>query len=53
MLSYYIFSSETSPNLDGSLAHSIVQNHQLQVAGGASGLATMVVVLVAVVVVCG
>ncbi len=37
--------------MDGSPARSIVWDHQLHVAGGASGLATMVAVFLEVVVV--
>ena len=42
------------PNaLDRSSAHSIMWMHQLYVAGGASGSATMVAVFVLVLVCCG
>ncbi len=52
MVCYVIFLSPTSPNtMDGSTACSIVWDHQLRVAGGASGLATMVAVFLEVVVV--
>jgi hypothetical protein len=52
MVCYVNFLSPTSLNTtDESTARSIVWDHKLHVAGGASGLATMVVVFLEVVVV--
>ena len=51
MVCYINFISPTSPTMDESTARSIVWDHQLHVAGGASGLATMAAVFLEVVVV--
>jgi hypothetical protein len=54
MIFYANSSSAASANaLDGLPTHSIVWIHQIHVAGGASGSATMVVVFVPVFVCCG